>query len=350
MHEERRQEGPQHAAQSAGISTTRHTCHCQQGCTLEGAAAPHKCISSGLKTARASASGEICSFVHTVLTVVRQTLRNNRPDMSGPYAKYGCRRPGLAPSHMHVPWYMFTCEVCCLICNVQVQTHAFCFWVSRLASVANSNQWMVTDVAALDAHMSWCMHDLLLEHSYSGLSVSFVAGQEADEVMSQVQKLRTQLCCDNIDAIVTLVEQYPRQVPTACCFVQCVQMPTALIPRQRYDMSVSFSGAAVPTFLTPWAALQQLLSFHALPPTITARSCPSVLCIANSAAACKQHRRAKRCTAACSLLDAELVQETLDELSRLMPKSDPKQTLLRNPSWVTKVERGPKRLGPHPDS
>lgn len=52
----------------------------------------------------------------------------------------------------------------------------------------------------------------------------------------------------------------------------------------------------------------------------------------------------------CSLLDAELVQETLDELSRLMPKSDPKQTLLRNPSWVTKVERGPKRLGPHPDS
>ncbi|DBB03641.1 hypothetical protein WJX82_008762 [Trebouxia sp. C0006] len=51
-----------------------------------------------------------------------------------------------------------------------------------------------------------------------------------------------------------------------------------------------------------------------------------------------------------SLLDAELVQETLDELSRLMPKSDPKQTLLRNPSWVTKVERGPKRLGPHPHS
>lgn len=51
-----------------------------------------------------------------------------------------------------------------------------------------------------------------------------------------------------------------------------------------------------------------------------------------------------------SLLDAELVQETLDELSRLMPKSDPKQTLLSNPSWVTKVERGPKRLGPHPDS
>ncbi len=52
----------------------------------------------------------------------------------------------------------------------------------------------------------------------------------------------------------------------------------------------------------------------------------------------------------CSLLDAELVQEALNELTRLMPNSDPKQTLLRNPSYVTKVERGPKRLGPHPDS
>lgn len=54
--------------------------------------------------------------------------------------------------------------------------------------------------------------------------MSFVAGQEADEVMAQVQNLRTQLCCDNIDAITTLVEQYPRQVPTACCLVQCVHV------------------------------------------------------------------------------------------------------------------------------
>lgn len=51
-----------------------------------------------------------------------------------------------------------------------------------------------------------------------------------------------------------------------------------------------------------------------------------------------------------SLLDAELVQEALNELIRLMPKSDPKRTLLRDPSVVLRVERGPKRLGPHPDS
>lgn len=52
----------------------------------------------------------------------------------------------------------------------------------------------------------------------------------------------------------------------------------------------------------------------------------------------------------CSLLDAELVQEALTELTRLMPKSDPRKTLLRDPSVVLRVERGPKRLGPHPDS
>ena len=52
----------------------------------------------------------------------------------------------------------------------------------------------------------------------------------------------------------------------------------------------------------------------------------------------------------CSLLDAELVMEALTELTRLMPNSDPKRTLLRDPSVVLRVERGPKRLGPHPDS
>lgn len=51
-----------------------------------------------------------------------------------------------------------------------------------------------------------------------------------------------------------------------------------------------------------------------------------------------------------SMLDAELVQEAINELTRLMPNSDPKQTLLRDPSYVTKVESGPKRMGPHPDS
>ena len=52
----------------------------------------------------------------------------------------------------------------------------------------------------------------------------------------------------------------------------------------------------------------------------------------------------------CSLLDPELVEEAMDELKRLMPNQDPKQTLLRNPAIVTRLERGPKRLGPHPDS
>lgn len=58
-----------------------------------------------------------------------------------------------------------------------------------------------------------------------------------------------------------------------------------------------------------------------------------------------------RCVSSpCSLLDGELVQEVLDELHRLMPKQDPRQTLLRDPSYISKVERGTKRLGPHPDT
>ena len=36
-------------------------------------------------------------------------------------------------------------------------------------------------------------------------------------------------------------------------------------------------------------------------------------------------------------------------MSRLMPKQDPKTVLLRDPSWLLRVERGTKRLGPHPD-
>ena len=87
-------------------------------------------------------------------------------------------------------------------------------------------------------------------------------------------------------------------------------------------------------------------------PRTTSNNCCLQLSIStvHSKLSCCMLTTKESCAAACSLLDAELVQETLDELSRLMPKSDPKQTLLRNPSWVTKVERGPKRLGPHPDS
>lgn len=48
-------------------------------------------------------------------------------------------------------------------------------------------------------------------------------------------------------------------------------------------------------------------------------------------------------------LESELVREVLEELQRLMPGRDPKQTLLSEPTWLLRVERGPKRLGPHPD-
>ena len=51
----------------------------------------------------------------------------------------------------------------------------------------------------------------------------------------------------------------------------------------------------------------------------------------------------------CRLLDAEAVEEVLGELQRLMPNQDNKRFLINNPGWMTKVERGPKRLGPHPD-
>ncbi|KAL4857589.1 hypothetical protein ACK3TF_002438 [Chlorella vulgaris] len=48
-------------------------------------------------------------------------------------------------------------------------------------------------------------------------------------------------------------------------------------------------------------------------------------------------------------LDAELVSEVLEELRRLMPDSDPVQTLLADPTWMLRLERGQKRLGDDPD-
>ena len=45
----------------------------------------------------------------------------------------------------------------------------------------------------------------------------------------------------------------------------------------------------------------------------------------------------------------EAVEEVLEEMSRLMPKQDPKMVLVRDPAWLLRVERGTKRLGPHPD-
>ena len=44
------------------------------------------------------------------------------------------------------------------------------------------------------------------------------------------------------------------------------------------------------------------------------------------------------------------VGEVLSELRRLMPAADPVATLLGDPSWLLRVERGRKRLGDDPDT
>ena len=46
----------------------------------------------------------------------------------------------------------------------------------------------------------------------------------------------------------------------------------------------------------------------------------------------------------------EGVLEVLEEMARLMPdQADARAALRRDPGWLTRVERGVKRLGPHPD-
>lgn len=49
-------------------------------------------------------------------------------------------------------------------------------------------------------------------------------------------------------------------------------------------------------------------------------------------------------------LDTERVSEVLVEMKRLLGGSDARQLLLSDPGWLTRVERGQKRLGQHPDS
>lgn len=50
------------------------------------------------------------------------------------------------------------------------------------------------------------------------------------------------------------------------------------------------------------------------------------------------------------MLQAEIVEEVLIELERLMPGKDAKAILLADPSWLLRVERGTKRMGDHPDA
>lgn len=47
--------------------------------------------------------------------------------------------------------------------------------------------------------------------------------------------------------------------------------------------------------------------------------------------------------------DVEAVLEALEELDRLMPGTDVRRMLVQDPSWLTRVERGQRRLGQHPD-
>jgi hypothetical protein len=50
-------------------------------------------------------------------------------------------------------------------------------------------------------------------------------------------------------------------------------------------------------------------------------------------------------------LDSEGVKEALAELKRLMPKNtDAREMLLRDPSYLLRVQRGQRRIGVNPDS
>ncbi|KAK9837304.1 hypothetical protein WJX81_005157 [Elliptochloris bilobata] len=49
------------------------------------------------------------------------------------------------------------------------------------------------------------------------------------------------------------------------------------------------------------------------------------------------------------LLDGTAVEEVLTEMRRYVPSKDPRQALLDDPTWLLRLERGPRRLGPHPD-
>lgn len=50
-----------------------------------------------------------------------------------------------------------------------------------------------------------------------------------------------------------------------------------------------------------------------------------------------------------SILDAEAVSEALDMLRTLLPGQDPRATLRATPSFMSRVERGKRRLGDNPD-
>jgi hypothetical protein len=50
------------------------------------------------------------------------------------------------------------------------------------------------------------------------------------------------------------------------------------------------------------------------------------------------------------LLDSECVEETLKELELLFARKNVANMLLRDPSYMLRVQRGQKRIGVHPDA
>ena len=48
------------------------------------------------------------------------------------------------------------------------------------------------------------------------------------------------------------------------------------------------------------------------------------------------------------LLDSEAVEEVLGEMARYMPNTDPRQALISDPTWLTRMERcAPRRPKPY---
>lgn len=107
----------------------------------------------------------------------------------------------------------------------------------------------------------------------SKLSVSSLAGQEADDIILQVKQLRSQLGSDNIDKI---LEEYPRQVPSYIYFLFLYTScwPSLLCPAR------ASPGHNQHNSIAPVAQLH--LFFHRVLPcsdTTTCKHCTSWSCM-----------------------------------------------------------------------
>lgn len=66
-------------------------------------------------------------------------------------------------------------------------------------------------------------------------------------------------------------------------------------------------------------------------------------------AVCLANRSGRYCHSSHHCLTTPHCSEVLEELRRLMPGRDAEATLLSDPSWLLRVERGRGRLGDDPD-